>query len=100
MTSRKATATLSRATLTATATVSPAAKVCASADLFRAPQYLLPPFESSLTAGKTLTVLPEASGTWAVAICKDMDFTALSRQYGHNGVGLIRSLQGGLPPAS
>ncbi len=51
--------------------------------------HLLPPFESSLTAGKTLTVLPEASGTWAVAICKDMDFTALSRKYGHDGVGLM-----------
>ena len=51
--------------------------------------HLLPPFESNLTAGKTLTVLPKTPGTWAVAICKDMDFTALSRQYGQEGVGLM-----------
>jgi apolipoprotein N-acyltransferase len=51
--------------------------------------HLLPPFESNLTAGKTLTVLPETSGIWAVAICKDMDFTAPSRTYGHDAVGLM-----------
>ena len=51
--------------------------------------HLLPPFESYLAAGKSLTVLPKTSGTWAVAICKDMDFTALSRKYGHDGVGLM-----------
>ncbi len=54
-----------------------------------AKHHLLPPFESSLTAGKTLTVLPKTPGTWAVAICKDMDFTAPSRSYGHDGVGLM-----------
>jgi apolipoprotein N-acyltransferase len=54
-----------------------------------AKQHLLPPFESSLTAGKTLTVLPKTPGTWAVAICKDLDFTAPSRNYGHDGVGLL-----------
>jgi hypothetical protein len=37
MTARRATAILSRAAPTATATVSPAAIVCASADLFRVP---------------------------------------------------------------
>jgi apolipoprotein N-acyltransferase len=51
--------------------------------------HLLPPFESNLTPGKTLTVLPDTTGTWAVAICKDMDFTKPSNNYGHDGVGLM-----------
>ena len=51
--------------------------------------HLLPPFESRFTPGTTLTVLPEANSKWGVAICKDMDFTTLSRQYGVDGVGLM-----------
>jgi len=51
--------------------------------------HLLPPFESSLKPGDTLTLLPETRNTIAVAICKDMDFTPLSRQYGEAGTGLI-----------
>jgi apolipoprotein N-acyltransferase len=52
-------------------------------------QHMLPPFESDLKPGTTLTVLPRPSQTWGVAICKDMDFTPLSRQYGQAGVGLM-----------
>jgi hypothetical protein len=31
-----------------------------------------PPFESDLTAGTTLLVIPKPSAIWGVAICKDM----------------------------
>jgi apolipoprotein N-acyltransferase len=51
--------------------------------------HMLPPFESNLRSGTTLTLMPEPSGTWGVAICKDMDFTPLSRQYGEAGTGLM-----------
>jgi apolipoprotein N-acyltransferase len=51
--------------------------------------HLLPPFESPFTPGVTLTLLKEQSGTWGVAICKDMDFTQLSREYGKDGAGLL-----------
>jgi apolipoprotein N-acyltransferase len=51
--------------------------------------HLLPPFESRQTPGTTLTVMQKSSGNWGVAICKDMDFTQLSRQYGDAGVGLM-----------
>jgi apolipoprotein N-acyltransferase len=51
--------------------------------------HLLPPFESRFTPGNSLTLLPEPSGIWGVAICKDMDFAQLSRQYGQAGAGLL-----------
>ena len=52
-------------------------------------RHLLPPFESRFTPGRTLSMMREATGTWGVAICKDMDFTQLSRQYGKAGAGLM-----------
>ena len=51
--------------------------------------HMLPPFESNLKPGTTLTLIPKHSETWGVAICKDMDFTPLSRKYGRAGVGLM-----------
>ena len=51
--------------------------------------HMLPPFESHLKPGTTLTFLPATQEKLGVAICKDMDFTPLSRQYGETGVGLI-----------
>ena len=51
--------------------------------------HMLPPFESDLEPGKSTTLLQEPSGTWGVEICKDMDFTGLSRQYARAGVGLM-----------
>jgi apolipoprotein N-acyltransferase len=51
--------------------------------------HMLPPFESQLKPGTTLTFLPATQEKLGVAICKDMDFTPLSRQYGETGVGLI-----------
>ena len=54
-------------------------------------EHMLPPFESNLTPGTSLTVLSAgaAQGSWGVAICKDMDFTQLSRRYGEAGAGLM-----------
>lgn len=52
-------------------------------------EHLLPPFESRFTPGKKLRLLRRASGLWGVEICKDMDFTDLSRRYGKAGVGLM-----------
>jgi apolipoprotein N-acyltransferase len=51
-------------------------------------EHMLPPFESYLTPGTALVTLPQHR-TWGVAICKDMDFTPLSRKYGKAGVGLM-----------
>jgi apolipoprotein N-acyltransferase len=52
-------------------------------------QHMLPPFESPLTPGTTLVTLEKPAERWGVAICKDMDFTPLSRRYGAAGVGLM-----------
>ncbi len=52
-------------------------------------RHMLPPFESRFRPGTNLTLMPEPPGTWGVAICKDMDFTPLSRQYGETGTGLM-----------
>jgi len=51
--------------------------------------HMLPPFESEFIIGTSLTVLSEPSGLWGVAICKDMDFPRLSREYGLQGSGLL-----------
>ncbi|HET7175936.1 MAG TPA: nitrilase-related carbon-nitrogen hydrolase [Gammaproteobacteria bacterium] len=54
-------------------------------------EHMLPPFESNLTPGTMLALLQgsRASDTWGVAICKDMDFTDVSRRYGEAGAGLL-----------
>jgi apolipoprotein N-acyltransferase len=52
-------------------------------------QHMLPPMESMFTPGTSLTLLQRPSGTWGVAICKDMDFSAPSSLYGKAGVGLL-----------
>jgi apolipoprotein N-acyltransferase len=51
--------------------------------------HLLPPFESKLRPGTALTILRRPAAIWGVEICKDMDFTQLSRRYGASGVGLM-----------
>lgn len=51
--------------------------------------HMLPPFENNLKPGTTLTIMPEHGETWGVAICKDMDFTPLLRQYGEASAGLM-----------
>lgn len=52
-------------------------------------RHMLPPFESMFAPGRELVLLPQPSGTWGVTICKDMDFTPLSREYGLMGVSLL-----------
>jgi apolipoprotein N-acyltransferase len=52
-------------------------------------EHMLPPFESNLKPGTTLTVLPRLQQKWGVAICKDMDFASPARLYGEAGVGLM-----------
>ena len=51
--------------------------------------HMLPPFESNLKPGTTIAMLPEPHRNWGVEICKDMDFTPLSRTYGEAGAGLM-----------
>ena len=51
--------------------------------------HMLPAFESKLRPGTTRTLVPQPSGLWGIAICKDLDFPALSRQYGRDGIGLL-----------
>jgi apolipoprotein N-acyltransferase len=51
--------------------------------------HMLPPFESKFIIGTTREVLAEPYGLWGVAICKDMDFPRLSREYGLAGTGLL-----------
>lgn len=52
-------------------------------------EHMLPPFESPLTPGNSLTFLPHSPAPWGIAICKDMDFTNPARRYGLAGVGLL-----------
>ncbi|HVR10798.1 MAG TPA: nitrilase-related carbon-nitrogen hydrolase [Thermoanaerobaculia bacterium] len=52
-------------------------------------EHMLPPFESKFKPGTALTLTSTPAGTWGVAICKDMDFTPLSRRYGAAGAGLM-----------
>jgi apolipoprotein N-acyltransferase len=52
-------------------------------------EHMLPPFESQLKPGTSLTVMSKVASRWGIEICKDMDFTPLSRKYGSLGVGLM-----------
>ena len=52
-------------------------------------QHMLPPFESNLKPGTSLTMLPRSQQKWGVAICKDMDFASPARRYGQAGAGLL-----------
>lgn len=50
--------------------------------------HLIPAFEQSFQPGTALSLRSQA-GTWGVQICKDLDFSALSRDYGRAGVALM-----------
>jgi apolipoprotein N-acyltransferase len=52
-------------------------------------EHMLPPFESKFKPGTTITLLPKQAPPCGVAICKDFDFTPLSRRYGLAGAGLM-----------
>jgi len=51
--------------------------------------HMLPPFEDPLTSGTTTLTFTGTAGTYGVAICKDMDFTPLLRDYGRSAVELM-----------
>jgi apolipoprotein N-acyltransferase len=51
--------------------------------------HMIPQIEDVDQPGNTIAVLDQPSGVWGIQICKDMDFPALSRQYGARGVGLL-----------
>jgi apolipoprotein N-acyltransferase len=51
--------------------------------------HMLPAFESKLRPGTARTLVSQPSGKWGIAICKDMDFPMLSREYGNDGIGLL-----------
>ena len=51
--------------------------------------HMLPAFEGNLTVGTTRTEWQQPSGLWGIAICKDMDFPRLSREYGKDGAALL-----------
>src|SRR5262249_1409344 len=50
--------------------------------------HLISPFEDVDEPGTEIKVSDEPSGAWGMQICKDMDFPALSRQYGCARIGL------------
>jgi apolipoprotein N-acyltransferase len=52
-------------------------------------QHMLPPFESMLTPGNSLTLLSKPTVPIGVAICKDMDFIHPALDYGRAGVSLL-----------
>ena len=52
-------------------------------------QHMLPPFESKLTPGTSLALLPKPVVPIGVAICKDMDFIYPALDYGRAGVQLL-----------
>ena len=54
-----------------------------------AKHHLLPLFESAYIVGTARSVWAEPSGKWGVAICKDMDFPGLGRDYARDGAGLL-----------
>jgi apolipoprotein N-acyltransferase len=49
----------------------------------------IPGIEADYAAGDTALVLPGSTPPWGVAICKDLDFPALSREYAARGAGLL-----------
>ncbi len=51
--------------------------------------HLLPHWEDRFAPDTKRTVVAGISGKWGLAICKDMDFPRLSREYSEDGVGLL-----------
>jgi apolipoprotein N-acyltransferase len=51
--------------------------------------HMLPVYEGDLTPGTDRTEWQVPAGLLGIAICKDMDFPQLSRDYGKDGVGLL-----------
>ncbi|HMI52644.1 MAG TPA: nitrilase-related carbon-nitrogen hydrolase [Candidatus Saccharimonadales bacterium] len=51
--------------------------------------HFIPVLEDGYVLGKDYVVFERPSGLWGIAICKDMDFPGLGREYGRRGVGLL-----------
>jgi len=51
--------------------------------------YMVPHWEDGYERGTTVAMLPDPHPHWATAICKDMDFPGLSRQYAQRGAALM-----------
>ncbi len=51
--------------------------------------HMIPGFEDIDQPGSALLVMNGPASVWGVEICKDMDFPALSREYGARKVGLL-----------
>jgi apolipoprotein N-acyltransferase len=51
--------------------------------------HLIPGLEDGIVVGSQIVTLPGRLGLQGVQICKDLDFPALSREYGRRGVGLL-----------
>jgi apolipoprotein N-acyltransferase len=51
--------------------------------------HFVPRIEVGYVTGADYSVLRQPSGVWGVAICKDMDFPPLGRQYGRLGTGAL-----------
>jgi apolipoprotein N-acyltransferase len=51
--------------------------------------FMVPHWEDGYEPGTAVAILPEPHSHWATAICKDMDFPGLSRQYGERGAKLM-----------
>jgi apolipoprotein N-acyltransferase len=52
-------------------------------------QHMLPPFESDLKPGTSLTMVSVEAAPIGVAICKDMDFVHPALDYGRAGIDLL-----------
>ena len=51
--------------------------------------HLIPGLEDGIVVGTQTATLPSAAGVEGIEICKDMDFTDLTREYGGRDVGLL-----------
>ena len=51
--------------------------------------HLLPGPETGYEIGSSIGLFPTPGARWGVAICKDMDFPAWSREYGRRGVRIL-----------
>ncbi|MCW2756839.1 MAG: Apolipoprotein N-acyltransferase [Nocardioidaceae bacterium] len=52
-------------------------------------QHLVPSYESDFTPGTELAGFGSPAGRWGLAVCKDLDFPALTRAYARSGTGLL-----------
>ena len=51
--------------------------------------HLIPGIENGIVAGSQVVTMPGRVGLQGTQICKDLDFPALSREYGRRGTGLL-----------